>query len=225
MTIARPPEVEITSPQSGHAFQDGVTFTAVASDDSGVAEIYFYLREQDGANGIPIGYEDLMSSFNETTGEWEYGFDTTQLSDGYYVLVAMAVDICGNEGWSEPVSFSIRNWTVVELLPASENNKAGRTMPIKFSLRIDEGVDPTQPFVYNEELEIRIYDEANSDLILQKSHLGDTSKDYRIDNEGELYITNFKTSKNPAKYIVEIWRISNNFFVDQFTFETFKKFK
>ena len=76
------------------------------------------------------------------------------------------------------------------------------------------------PFVYNEELEIRIYNQTNPNHILQSSFYGDHSKDYRINNDTEHYITNFKTSKKPAVYIVEIWRISNNFLVGWFTFET-----
>ena len=221
VTIARPPEVEIIFPPPDRALQDGVTFTAEAFDYSGVAEVYFYLREQDGANGIPIGYEDLPSSFNIVSGAWEYGFETTQVPDGYYVLLAKAVDIYGNEGWSAVVSFSIRNWAIVELLPATENNNAGRTMPVKFALRIASEVDPTMPFVYNEELEIRIYDQKKPNQILQAAFFGDSSKDYRINNENEHYITNFKTSKKQAVYMVEIWRISNNFLVGSFSFETF----
>jgi len=221
VTIARPPEVEISSPQPGYALQDGVIFEAVASDDTEVAEVYFYLREQGGANGIPIGYEDLAREFNDTNGRWVYDFETTQIPDGYYVLLAKAVDVHGNEGWSEFVSFSIRNWAVIELLPASENNNAGRTMPVKFALRIAPEVDFIMPFVYNEELEIRIYNQEKPNQILQSAFFGDSSKDYRINNDTEHYITNFKTSKKPASYMVEIWRTSNNFLVGSFSFETF----
>lgn len=147
-----PPEVKIEVPTKDAALQDGVTLTATASDLCGVAETYFYVREPNGM-GIPIGYEDLMATLNPSTGKWEYLFDTTLLSDGYYVVLAKAVDNYSNEGWSEVVPFSIRNWAVLELLPASQSNKGGRTMPVKFSLRIAETVDPAQPFVYNEELE------------------------------------------------------------------------
>jgi hypothetical protein len=218
-----PPEVSIKVPISGAALQDGVTLTADASDLSGVAQVYFYVREPGGVDGTPIGYEDLAATFNTATDKWEYTFDTTQLPDGYYIVLAKAVDFYDNEGWSEVVSFSIRNWAVVELLPASENNKAGRTMPVKFALRVAESVDPEQPFVYNEELEIRIYNAADPDTILQSSQYGDTSTDYRIDKVGELYITNFKTRKRPAEYMVEIWRPNaNDFLVGSFTFETMK---
>ena len=95
-------------------------------------------------------------------------------------------------------------------------------MPVKFSLRVAESVDPEQPFVYNEELEIRIYDSAHPGTILQSSVYGDTSVDYRIDSVGEKYITNFKTGKKPADYVVEIWRTANNFPVGSFTFITVK---
>jgi len=100
----------------------------------------------------------------------------------------------------------VPTWEVTELLPGSANNKAGRTMPVKFSLTVDELADPEQPFVYNEDLEIVIYDKNNPGSILQTSTFGDTSRDYRIDIENELYITNFKTLKTPATYVVEIYR-------------------
>ena len=218
-----PPEVEVAVPPVDAAVQDGVTLTAEASDLCGsVVEVYFYLREPGGTNGIPIGYEGLPATLNTTSGKWEYPFDTTQLLDGYYVILAKGMDTCGNEAWSAVVPFSIRNWAVLELLPASESNEAGRTMPVKFALRIVESVDPAMPFVYNEGLEIRIYDAADQTNILQTSVYGDTSTDYRINSLTELYITNFKTKQEPAHYVVEIWRTSKNFLVGSFTFETVK---
>ena len=217
-----PPEVEIEVPMEHAALQDGVILTATASDLCGVGEAYFYVREPDGANGVDIGYEELPATLNSISSKWEYSFDTTQIPDGYYVILAKAVDNSSNEGWSEVVPCSIRNWAVLELLPASQSNKGGRTMPVKFSLRIAESVDTAQPFVYNEELEIRIYDQMKPGSILQTSLYADTSRDYRIDSVGEQYITNFKTKKQPATYTVEIWRTSKNFLIGSFTFETVK---
>ena len=217
-----PPDVEITAPYANAVIQDGVTLTAEANDDSGMDTVHFYVREPDDENGIPIGFEGLEATLNTTTSEWEYTFDSTQLPDGYYVIIAKAIDANGNEGWSTPVLVSIQNWAVVELLPNTTDNKAGRTMPVKFALRIAAAVDPKQPFVYNQELEIRIYDASAPNTILQTSLYGDTSTDYRIDTAGELYITNFKTSKTLADYVVEIWRMSKNFLVGSFTFETVK---
>lgn len=215
-----PPEVTVIVPQPTTSLQDRVTLMAEAFDIFGVTEAYFYVREPDDGNGIPIGYEDIPSTLNSTSGRWEFDFDTTELDDGYYVVLAKAVDIHGNEGWSETVPFSIRNWVVVELLPASRHFRAGRTVPVKFTLVIDEAVDPDMPFVYNEELEIRIFDAANPGNVLQTSLYGDASTDYRIDSVGELYITNFKTAEIPAVYEVEIWRASNNFLIGAFTFNT-----
>ena len=219
-TIA--PQVEIIGPQPNAAVQDTVTFLAEASDISEVTDVYFYVREPDGASGTPIGYEELPATLTTTPTQWEYAFDTTALLDGHYVILAKAIDSYGNEGWSEVVPFSIRNWALLELLPASESYNAGRTIPVKFSLRVAESVDPETPFVYNEDLEIRIYDVTDPDTILQTSLHGDTSRDYRIDGVDELYITNFKTSKQPAVYEVEIWRLSTDFLIDSFNFETVK---
>jgi len=142
------------------------------------------------------------------------------------VILAKAVDTYGNEGWSAVVPFSIRNWAVIEKLPSTPNNKAGRTMPVKFSLRIAASVDSAMPFVYNEDLEIRIYrcdnTSCSSKTLMQTSRFGTGSKDYRIDATAQLYQTNFQTTKTPAQYLVEIWRPSNNFMVGSFTFKTVK---
>ncbi len=47
-----------------------------------------------------------------------------------------------------------------------------------------------------------------------------SSKDYRIDSPGEKYITNFKTSKKPTTYLVEIWR--KRLLIGTFEFATVK---
>jgi len=214
-----PPSVVIKVPGSGDALQDGVTFTAEVSDHCEIAWVTFSIREPDGPSGTPIGYEDLPATFNASSDKWELSFDTTQLEDGYYVLLAKAKDNSDNTE-SDLVPFTIRNWAVVELLPACEDNKAGRTMPIKFSLRIVADVDPNQPFVHNEDLEIRIRENANPGDLYQSSLYGDHSRDYRIDTVGELYITNFKTLKEPQTYLVQIWRINKDFLVGWFTFTT-----
>ena len=66
------------------------------------------------------------------------------------------MDAAGNPGKSEVVRFSVRNWAVVEMLPATPNHNAGRTVPVKFSIRVVSSVDPVMPFVYNEELVVLI---------------------------------------------------------------------
>jgi len=223
-----PPQINLTVPGNGHVVQGNVTIAAEASDLGEVTGVYFWIRESDENGGVPIGYEAVpasLSSGNIRSGEWTYQFDTEAIPDGYYLLRAKAVDYFGNEAWSN-TSFNVSNLnsncTVTGLLPSSEDNKAGRTVPVKFSVKIAEDVTQAQPFVYNEELEIRIYDASDSGNILQTSVMGDSAQDYRIDTTGELYITNFKTAKKPAEYMVEIWWPNKNFLVGSFTFETVK---
>jgi hypothetical protein len=216
------PQVKVIFPQLGQVLQDGVTFTAEVNDQNIVDAVYFYVGEPNNDSGIPTAYQELAATIDSNTGLWKYDLDTTQLADGYYVVLAKAVDTYGNVGWSQIVPFSIRNWAIIKLLPATPSSKAGRTMPVKFSIRIAQSVDPTMPFVYNDDLEIRIYKSTNPSVILQRSRFGTGSTDYRIDIAGEKYITNFKTSTTPATYVVEIWRPEKNFKVGSFTFKTVK---
>jgi len=215
-----PPSISVEAPGPGDALQDGVTLEATVSDPSGVKWVTFSIREPDGEQGTII--DPLFESMPAThigDDTWQLPFDTTQLPDGYYLLLVKASDMLGNEGYVT-VEFSIRNWACIELLPASESNKAGRTMPVKFSLRVVEAVDPSQPFVWNEELTIKIYEKGHPENILQTSTYGITSRDYRIDPEDEHYITNFKTLKTPTTYVVEIYR--GDMLIDSFEFSTVK---
>ena len=205
------PSVNVVVPSSDVAVQDQVTLAAAAHDKtSGVADVAFSVREHDGAAGSPVGCEDLPATLNTDTGYFEYQFDTTALPDGAYQVVATATDHAGNAASSDVTLFSIRNWSVIELLPASEDNRAGRTMPVKFSLRVAAEVDPAQPFVYNETLAVRIVDTADPAEPKQTSVFGDGAANYRIDVVDEHYITNFRTDRTPTDYTVEIWRLSGS---------------
>jgi len=222
-TIA--PEITMLNPPSGWALQDGVTFKARAADaGAGVDYMTFSIREDDGASGWIIGsgeYENMAASYDAVNDWWSLVLDTLELPDGYYVVIVKATDKAdpANTG-SITVPYSIRNWAVIELLPASQNNKAGRTMPVKFSLRVATSVDPSQPFVYNEELAIKIFATSNPSKILQTSTFGDTARDYRINTWSELYITNFQTLKTPMQYAVDVCR--DIFSIGSFTFRTVK---
>jgi hypothetical protein len=214
------PSVTMLNPPSGCALQDGVTFIVSADDSgSGVSSLNFSIREADGAEGKPVSFEDFPVVYNATMDKWTLLFDTLQLPDGYYIVIVKAKDNLGNIG-STIVPYSFRNWAVIELLPASETNKAGRTMPVKFSLRVSASVDPNQPFVYNEELVIKIYATDDPSNILQTSTFGDTARDYRINTLSEHYITNFQTLKTPKTYRVEIWR--KDMLIGWFEFSTVK---
>ena len=206
------PELEILSPLDGAALQDGVLFRIEAVDPSGVEYVKITIRSADDPE-TPIGFEELLAEYDSS--EWVLEFNTLQLLDGDYVVIVSSSDGLGN---TESISseYSVRNWAVVEMLPSTPNSKAGRTMPIKFTIRVDPKVDPQTPFVYNEDLTIRI---TGTD-VSQVSTFGDSSIDYRIDAEGQQYITNFKTSKTKQEYTVEIYR--SDFLVSFFTFSTTK---
>jgi len=198
------------------ALQDGVVFKIQAYDISQVKEVKISIRERGDTNVI-FG-ETLV--FDPIDNLWESArFETLDLDDGYYELIVEAKDNFDFQSSTEFI-FSIRNWAVLELLPASQSYRAGRTMPIKFSLKVHKSVDPDQPFVRNEELRILIYDSKKPGKILQESFYGDTSRDYRIDSTN-FYITNFKTSKIPKIYVVEVWR-GDNMLIDSFEFFTYR---
>jgi hypothetical protein len=211
------PLLTIEIPYEGAALQDGVTFKVIAWDVSDVASVTFSILCAQG-NIISSEFQSMSATLS-ANGEWELHFDTTRLPDGYYLFVANGTDVLGNWGTIN-VQFSIRNWAAIELLPASNNNKAGRTMPIKFSLRLKATVDSTQPFIWNEELTIKIYQKGHPEIILQTSTYGTTARDYRIDPVNELYITNFQTLKTPTTYIVEIYR--KGMLIGWFEFSTVK---
>jgi hypothetical protein len=216
---ATPPSVAIISPPSGFALQDGVTFVASATDSgSGVASVTFSIREDSGVGGIPIGYEDIPAIQDPATGNWSLWFDTLQLPGGYYVVVVKATDNAGNPN-SITVPYSIRNWVVVDPFPATPAT-AGSTIPVGFSLRIAAPVDPAQPFVYEDDLTIKIYATSTPGDILQTSVFGTGPQDYQIDGPGEEYVTHFNTSPVPMQYTVEIWRTDKHFLVGSFTFKT-----
>jgi len=213
------PSIVVENPPPGWALQDGVTFIASASDSSGTHSLNFSIREANGDQGIPVGFEDIPATYDAVTGRWNWYFNTLQLPDGYYIVLVNAEDNLGHTS-SITVPYSIRNWAVLELLPASESNKAGRTMPVKFALRVAASVDPDQPFVYNEDLTIKIYATNDPSKILQTSTYGETARDYRINTASEKYITNFQTLKTPMQYTVSVYR--GTFLIDYFSFATVK---
>jgi M6 family metalloprotease-like protein len=216
-----PPTITVITPRETpeEALQDGVTLKATVSDPSGVDWVKFSIRETDGTT-IDPSFES-MSPIHISSDTWQLLFNTyvPKLPDGNYLFIVNASDTFDNEG-SKIVLFSIRNWASLQLLPATTSNKAGRTMPIKFSLRVYETVDPAKPFVYNEQLTIKIYKKGYPNNVLQTSTYGTGSTNYRIDVISEKYITNFKTLNTPATYVVEIYR--KGMLIGSFEFKTVK---
>jgi hypothetical protein len=212
------PSLTIETPSQCAAVQDGVDFTTSATDLSAVASVMVSIRSAQG-DIISLQFE-LMPATLEQDGKWHLYFNTRQLPDGFYAFVANGTDVLGNWG-TNTVKFSIRNWAAIQLLPSTPNSNAGRTMPIKFSIRVKASVDPAQPFIYNKELTIKIYRIASpSNILLQTSIFGSGSTNYRIDT-GKLYITNFKTLNAPATYIINIYR--KGMLIGSFRFSTVKQ--
>jgi hypothetical protein len=103
------PSITIENPPPGWALQDGVTFIALSTDPSGTHSLNFSIREANGDQGIPVGFEDMPATYNTTTGKWELFFNTLQLPDGFYIVIVSAEDNLGHIA-SITVPYSIRNW-------------------------------------------------------------------------------------------------------------------
>jgi len=212
-----PPLLTIETPSQSAAIQDGVDFKVSAWDLSAVASVTFSIQCAQG-NVISSEFESMPATLG-SDGKWHLYFDTRRLPDGFYLFAANGTDVLGNWG-TTTVPFSIQNWAAIQMLPSTPNSKAGRTMPIKFSIRVKASVDPAQPFIYNEELTIKIYKIASpSNILLQTSTFGSGSTNYRIDT-GTKYITNFKTQSAPATYLVNIYR--KGMLIGSFQFSTVK---
>jgi hypothetical protein len=219
------PIVAITDPAPDEAVQDIFGFTAVLSDSmSGPDSLSFSVRSDDGsADGKPIGFEKLAATKVGASGSaatFRLGFDTTKLPDGYYLLLAQGFDGAGNVT-SSSAEFHVKvvNLALVKMLPATDSNKAGRTMPVKFSLRESS----TRTFIENQQLTIKIHQKGSSS-ILQSSTYGTGATSYRIDSAAGLYIANFQTGKTPTTYVVEVWRQTATapLLIGTFDFQTMK---
>lgn len=173
----------------------------------------------------PVEYQVQVDNNNDfSSPEYDSGWiavsnaATSALDYDTYYWRARAKDSVNNESdWSVVWQFQITNWVVLPLLPNSGDNKPGRTMPIKFSIRVDASIDPAQPFVNLKDLTIKILDNSN---ILQTSTFGSRSTDYRIDTVGQKYVVNFQTLKTVMEYTVRVYR--GEFLLGSFTFNTVK---
>jgi hypothetical protein len=90
------PSIAITSPGAGSALSGTVTVFASASDNVGVASVWFTL---DGATVTP--------NLTVTQGVASWTWNTTTASPGTHVLTASARDGAGNVGTSVPVTVTL----------------------------------------------------------------------------------------------------------------------
>lgn len=89
------PTVSITAPTNNAVISNSVSFTANASDDTGVSGVQFYV------NNVEIA-DDTASAYATT-------WDTTIYANGVYSIRARARDAAGNFGYSGTNSVSISN--------------------------------------------------------------------------------------------------------------------
>src|SRR3989338_5669369 len=92
--IDNPPIVSITSPSNGAVVSGLVSITAEATDDSGVAQVDFYI---DGA---------LLGS--DISSPYEWSWDSTSVSDSSYSIGATAVDTASQTA-SNNTSITVNN--------------------------------------------------------------------------------------------------------------------
>ena len=90
-----PPAVAITSPADGNRIRGTVTFTASASDASGVDHVDFLV------NGVPV--------CTATTSPYSCAYDTTTQPDSVIAVTARAVDTAGNVGLSAGHNYTVSN--------------------------------------------------------------------------------------------------------------------
>jgi hypothetical protein len=98
-----PPSVTITSPAAGHTVSGTVLVTAAATNKIGVAGVQLTL------NGAPLGPE--LTAF-----PYLFHWDTTTVSDGGWMLRAVARDSAGNRSTSAGVTVLVKNG-IVTLTP------------------------------------------------------------------------------------------------------------
>lgn len=94
--IVGSPQVSISSPASGARVGGIINVTADATDDTGIANVQFYVDNV--ATGSP-----------DTTAPYVLAWDTRTASNGVHTLAALATDIDGHSTMSAPVSVNVAN--------------------------------------------------------------------------------------------------------------------
>src|SRR5262245_11874324 len=95
-TSADAPQVSISFPAAGTAVSGIVNVTADASDNTGIANVQFYV------DGVATGAPD-------TTDPYALAWDTRTAVNGAHTLTALATDIDGHTTMSAPVSVNVAN--------------------------------------------------------------------------------------------------------------------
>jgi hypothetical protein len=199
---------------------DSITVTASTFDLTGMGTLNYTISHVSRLAITPVtGFIDLPAT-KLTDNIFSLQIDLSSLSNGEYLITAKGKDKLGNVAETSysysRVGASIDTMT---LLPFTTKCKAGRTAPIKFSLRTNSLIDPDQSFVYDDGLMIDIRVNGASSPS-QVSTFGVGSKYYRIDSVAKIYIVNFKTANVPTIYSVTIY--SGTRILGSFDFSTTK---
>ena len=93
--IDNPPTIIITNPTNGATVSGTIIFSAIASDDKGIAKVDFYV---DGSVKYSI----------TTAGTYSWSLDTTIYANGSHILKAVAVDT-NNQTSASEVTVTVSN--------------------------------------------------------------------------------------------------------------------
>ena len=90
-----PPIVVISSPSNGQTVAGTVNFTVLASDDSGISLVEFFI------DGVSIATSEAAP--------YTYLWDTTLGHNDPHALSARAVDVAGNISFAQPILVLVNN--------------------------------------------------------------------------------------------------------------------
>ncbi len=145
-----PPVISITSPIGGEV-SGSVLIDVNYSDNKGVVQAELYV------NG--------KKTITDTQPPFAFAWDTTQLANGNYTLVAHAFDAAGNEGTSPAVSVNVKNvpsattpddptGPTITSFNLRNGTKVGRYQTINAAATDEQGVSRISFLVNGQELAI-----------------------------------------------------------------------
>jgi len=89
-----PPTISITDPEDGETVSGTVTIAATASDDSGIAQVEFYI--------------DGLLKFTDSTFPYSFNWDSSTVVDGSHTISAKAIDLAGKTS-SDSIQVKVKN--------------------------------------------------------------------------------------------------------------------
>ncbi|MBI1882738.1 MAG: DNRLRE domain-containing protein [Chlamydiae bacterium] len=103
-----PPQCELISPTDGAMVSGKIDIAVNATDNVAIQKVTYVLNDQE------IG--------TQTATPYSLTFDTAQVPDGSYILIAKAYDTAGNQTPSSPVTFFIYQGKNLVLNPQADEN-------------------------------------------------------------------------------------------------------